>query len=270
MTPVPEQAHRPVRDTLVSEWLKTGSTRAIWFVAGGAVLIVLAVTALTVSVVAVWEGLPQERRSDVFLTPPAQIALLPLQLCVGVLGVLAFTSEYGTGMIRSTFAAVPRRGTVLAAKTLVTGSVALVIGYVGILVTFGVSWWIAGDRSLGFNTGPPADQLPMLLASGLSVVVVALVSVGLGAVLRSTTAAVVLLVLLLYVLPMSTGYLPAPWDDRVASVMLANLHYQVGMDDFAMVYFDGLLSPPAALALMATYVAVTLGAAAVVVGRRDT
>ena len=48
------------------------------------------------------------------------------QLLIGVLGALFVTGEYGTGMIRSTFAAVPRRLPVLGAKTAVLGVVALV------------------------------------------------------------------------------------------------------------------------------------------------
>ncbi|MBB4930485.1 hypothetical protein F4561_001305 [Lipingzhangella halophila] len=270
MTPAPQQEHRPVRDALAAEWRKTYSARATWFVAGAVVLTMLAVTSLTVTVVVMWEGLPPERRSDVVMSPPDQVVLMPLQLCLGVLGLLTFTAEHRTGMIRSTFVAVPRRGTVLAAKTAVTGVVALLLGYVGVLVTVGASWWVAGDRSFFLNNDPLAEQLPLLLASGLSVLMVAIVCVGLGAIVRSTAAAVVLLVLFLYVLPMSTTYLPAPWDDRVASVMLPNLHHQVGTDDFAMVYFDGVLAPPAALALMAAYAAIALGAAAVVVRRRDT
>ncbi len=48
------------------------------------------------------------------------------QLLLGALGVLMVTGEYTTGMIRATFAAVPRRGIVLAAKPAVAGSSVLV------------------------------------------------------------------------------------------------------------------------------------------------
>jgi ABC-2 type transport system permease protein len=54
----------------------------------------------------------------------AEYAVLP----VAVLGALALTSEYGSGLIRTTFIAVPRRRSVLAAKATVTGAAALVAG----------------------------------------------------------------------------------------------------------------------------------------------
>jgi hypothetical protein len=46
------------------------------------------------------------------------------QLAFGVLGVLAISAEYGTGMIRTTLTAVPRRPTVFAAKALVVAETA--------------------------------------------------------------------------------------------------------------------------------------------------
>ena len=57
-------------------------------------------------------------------------------LAVGVLGVLAFSSEYSTGLIRTTFAAVPRRWAVLAAKAAVVGAAALIAGEVLAFASF--------------------------------------------------------------------------------------------------------------------------------------
>ncbi|MFI6151157.1 hypothetical protein ACIBCA_00465 [Kitasatospora sp. NPDC051170] len=64
-------------------------------------------------------------------------------LAMGTLGTLAASSEYGTGQIRSTLAAVPRRGRVLLAKALVVGGAAAVFGQVLALLTF-----VLGMRAL--------------------------------------------------------------------------------------------------------------------------
>ena len=109
---------------LNSEWIKFRTLRSSWLTLLGAVVAMVA-TGLVVGYVtstSAWATLDGEAT---FASATVRGYLLT-QLIVGVLGVLFVTSEYGTGMIRSTFAAVPRRLHVLAAKTVVFSTVALV------------------------------------------------------------------------------------------------------------------------------------------------
>ena len=121
------------------------------------------------------------------------------QLAVVALGVLAIGSEYATGMIRTTFAAEPRRRLVLAAKALGVGALALVCG----LATAALSYLAGGALLSGKGYPSPAlvDVLAPVAVIGLYLAALALLSLGIGAVLRSTAGAVTF-VLSLLLLPL--------------------------------------------------------------------
>src|SRR4029077_1727613 len=74
--------------------------------------------------------------------------LLIGQLIIVVLGSLTITSEYSTGMIRTSLTSMPRRGTVYAAKAFVFGTVALVAGLVTSFVAFFVGQGILSTQHL--------------------------------------------------------------------------------------------------------------------------
>ena len=88
------------------------------------------------------------------------------QLAIAVLGVLVITSEYSTGMIRSTFAAVPQRRTVLAAKATVFGAVTLVVGLVSCFVAFFVGQAILSSKDIQAHIGDPG-VLRAVVGAGL-------------------------------------------------------------------------------------------------------
>ena len=97
---------------------------------------------------------------------PAIGGFVLAQLALGVLGVLAVTSEYSTGMIRTTFTAAPQRGTVIAAKAAVFGAASFVVGAVVSLFTFLVGQAILGDR--GSASAPPARSGPFSASASTS------------------------------------------------------------------------------------------------------
>jgi hypothetical protein len=264
---------------LASEWLKLRSVRSTYYLIGVAAAGVLLAALLAWSGARLWDGLPPARRARMAPMSVEQ-AILPLvQLCLAVLGVLAITAEYATGTIRTSLVVVPRRLALLGAKAPVVAAIGLVTGEVVTVAMFLVSRLVIGDRLIPGNTAPVSDEVPLLLASGLSVPVFALVGLGLGAVLRSTAGGLVAVVALLLVLPTLAHLLPSPWGDRVGSAMLPNLAGQLagaGTGEGAAAAFAGgslggaaLLSPPAALLVMAAYVAAALGSAAFTIMRRD-
>lgn len=253
-----------MRAVLAAEWLKLRSVSSTGYAIGTAGLTVLLGAAWTVYV----GGLADERGSIRAAAP--EEGFLPLvQISLAVVGVLAITSEQASGLIRTTLAAVPRRGTVLLAKAIVVGAVTFCAAAAVLLTTYTTSRMIAGDRSLGFNSGELLDGLPMVLAAVLSVTVLALVGLGLGLATRSTAAGIVSVVALLFVLPGVATYLPAPWNTRMASLMLPNLVPQIAGERLSRRLGDGFLPPWAALLVLLAY-----GAAALAVGyhllrRRD-
>ncbi|WP_327086529.1 ABC transporter permease subunit [Nonomuraea sp. NBC_01738] len=255
-----------MRGVLASEWLKLRTVSSTGYAIGAA-------TAM-IALGAVWSfyvgGLADERGSVRAAAPEA--GFLPLvQVSLAVLGVLAATSEHATGTIRLSLSAVPKRGVLILAKTGVVAALTLAVSLGAILTTYAVSRVIAGDRSLGFNGTAFANDLPGLLASALSVAVLALVGLGLGFATRSTAAGIVSVVSLLFVLPGVVRYLPSPWGQRVSSFMIPDLVPQMAGVRFRSggAWQDGMLPPWIALLAMLAYAAVAVGVGYWSLKRRD-
>ena len=118
-------------------------------------------------------------------------------LIMGVIGVLAITNEYSSGLIRSSLTAVPTRTPMFVAKGLVLASLALVVGA---LSTFGGGLFAAlvlgGD---GLSALGDSAVLVSLLGTTLYLVLATLLSFGIGALLRSSAGAIAVVVVLLFV-----------------------------------------------------------------------
>jgi ABC-type transport system involved in multi-copper enzyme maturation permease subunit len=250
---------------LASEWLKLRSVRSTWWIlvatAAGGLLTAL----LAWYVAGVWDSASAQARQHIVLTPAAAVVGWIAQFCLGLLGVLAITSEYGTGTIRPSVAAVPRRHGLLAAKAAVVAGVALAAALAVLFGAFFLDRWIIGARPLQFWTAPVTAEIPVLLSWGLSVMTFALVGLGLGAVLRSTPAATCALVAVWWVLPVVALHV-GPW---ASALMLVNLPDQLSGAPGLSAGQDTLLRPAAALAAMAAWVVVALAAAHASIGRRD-
>jgi hypothetical protein len=139
------------------------------------------------------------------------------QLVFGVLGVLTMTGEYSSGLIRATLAAIPRRPLVLAAKAATYGLVGLAAGQIAAFGSF-----LAGTMVLRAAVPHPALSQPAVLRAvamtGAYLALVGLMGLGIGAIIRSSAAAVATLTGGLFVLPLllSAGthkagqFLPVP------------------------------------------------------------
>lgn len=122
------------------------------------------------------------------------------QLAFGLLGVLAVTSEYATGLIRTTFTAVPRRRRVLAAKILVVAAATLLLGEAFALLAFLTAQRALASEHLGVGLLDP-HVLRAVGGAGLYLCALALVGLGLGGILRHTAGAVSALFCLVLVIP---------------------------------------------------------------------
>jgi ABC-type transport system involved in multi-copper enzyme maturation permease subunit len=124
------------------------------------------------------------------------------------LGVLSITSEYKRGMIRSTFTAGPRRGRVLAAKAVVLGASTFVAGLVASFGAFLLANPILDSH--GF-TAPSLSDGPVLRAlvgTAALMAVVAVLALGVGAILRHSAGAITVVVLLLFIPQILASGLP--------------------------------------------------------------
>jgi ABC-2 type transport system permease protein len=138
------------------------------------------------------------------------------QAIVAIVAVLTVSGEYGTGMIRTTLAAMPRRITVLAAKAAVVTAVTLAAGTLAVLGSV-----LAGRLILPGHGYTPPNGYPMLsLANGtvlraavgtvLYLALIALLSLGIAAAVRDTAVAIGAVLGLLYLFPILTQVAGSP------------------------------------------------------------
>jgi hypothetical protein len=224
-----------------AEWTKLRSLRTpAWLFALTGLGIVLLGTMMAIGTVVAGVSAEEE---EVDALGGALTGISPVELLVGALGALAVTTEYSSGTIRSTLAAVPRRLPVLVAFTATRGM-------------------LAGQGvSLPF-TAPGVPRA--LVGAALYLTVVALLGAGFGWLLRSAVGALAALVGVLYVLPVLGIVLPEGAAAVVVPLMPGNAGAAVMQLGPA-----GLLAPWAGIAVFAGYAVLLLAVAALVLRRRD-
>jgi len=131
------------------------------------------------------------------------------QLVIAVLGALTITSEYSTGMIRTSLTAMPRRGTVYAAKAAVFGAVALVVSLVTSFLAFFVGQAILHGTVHATLSQP--DVLRAIVGSALFVTVVGLIAFGVGAIIRHSAGAITTVIGMMFIIPIIVQVLPQTW-----------------------------------------------------------
>jgi ABC-2 type transport system permease protein len=148
---------------------------------------------------------------------PTSISLAGVQLAqiaIGILGVLLFTGEYATGMIRTSFAAVPTRLPVLWGKAVGFALALLALCVPATFAAFLVGQSILSSGQLDTTLRQPGTARAVLGAA-LYLAAVGLFGLGLGALLRSTAAAVGALFGLLFAPQILVGFLPSSWSDHL-------------------------------------------------------
>jgi ABC-2 type transport system permease protein len=184
------------------------------------------------------------------------------QAAVVALGVLAMSSEYGTGTIGSTLAATPSRRLVLLAKAAAVTIVALVAGVLGVLGSLAAGRAILPGNGFtsanGYEPLSLADGPTLRAAAGtvLYLALVALLSLGVAAIVRDTAAAITGMLALLYAFPIVAALVTDPrWQHRLARFgpMEAGLSVQntIRLDDLAIAPWPGL-------GVLATYAGIAL------------
>ena len=207
---------RPVVAAARSEWTKLWSVHSSGWTAAATVVLAVGMGAVAI-------GTRSRAASGSDPTVASLVGLLVGQLAIGTLGVLAMSAEYGTGTIRATLAASPRRARVLAAKVVVVGAVGLVVGEVASLGAFAVGQLLlVAGRAPHASLGQPG-VLRAVLSGGLYLAVLGVLSLGLGAVVRHTAGALAALAGLLFVLPGIVAVLPTAVENAVDRFVPVNI-----------------------------------------------
>jgi ABC-2 type transport system permease protein len=205
-----------------SEWTKLRSLRSTVWSLLVALLLIIGLAALITSVRA--SHWPPRDPQDLASFDPTGASLGGIflaQLAIGVLGVLLITGEYATGMIRASFAAVPKRLPVLWAKLGVFGVVTLLLTVPATLAAFFIGQSILSSKHIETTFGA-SGVARAVFGSALYLVVVGLLGLGLGALLRNTAAAIASLFGLLFVLPLIVRFLPSNWQDDINKYLPLN------------------------------------------------
>ena len=148
---------------------------------------------------------------------PTQRSLFGLyfgQLVMAVLGVLTITSEYATGMIRTSLTAMPRRGTMFAAKAVVFAAVALVTGLITSFGAFFLGQALMSGAHINATLSQP-HVLRAVVGGALFLAACGMLSFGIGAILRHTAGAITASIVLLFVISLLINALPQSWQAHV-------------------------------------------------------
>jgi hypothetical protein len=195
-----------------SEWVKLRSLRSTWLTLAGAVLAVVAIgTIVGYATNAHWSSIGPEERARFEPISRSLVGVNLAQLLIGVLGVLLISGEYATGMVRATFAAVPRRLPVLTAKAVLY---AVLLYPVLLAAAFGAFLWGQhGLASHGTSLSAP-HALRAVFGAAAYLDLVGLLALALGFIVRSTAGGIASLVGLLLVLPGIGQALPQSWREN--------------------------------------------------------
>ena len=208
-------ARTALPDAVHAEWTKLRTLAGTWWLLAAAVAATIAAGVAVAASAAVPAG--PSGRVAAAAADPARLSLAGVtvgQAVVALLAVLAVGGEYGTGMIRVTLAATPRRLTVLAAKAVVVTGGAAAAGAVAVLGSVLAGRLILPGRGLSAANGYPPMSLgngPDLRAAAGSVLylaLIALLALGVTTAVRDSAVGTGLVLGLLYLFPIASAVVP--------------------------------------------------------------
>ncbi|HEY3506446.1 MAG TPA: ABC transporter permease subunit [Actinocatenispora sp.] len=205
------------------------------------------------------------------------VGLLVGSIVLVVLAALFVTTEYRRGLIRTTLAATPRRGRVLAAKAIVLGGVGFVIGALAAAVAVPV-----GDRILAGNgvyvfPAGVGTVVGIVVGCGLVTALTAVAVLALGTMLRRSAGAVtagIVVFVLPYLIGSNLSGAAETWLFRLtpaAAFSVLGVLPRSSLVDYPYTFGNGYYPLPgwAGLLVLAAYTAAALGAARLLLHRRD-
>jgi ABC-2 type transport system permease protein len=184
-------------------------------------------------------------------------------LVVTVLGALVITSEYSTGMIRTSLTVMPRRRVMFGAKAAVFGVVTLLVALVAAFVSFFLGQALLGSHSASLSH---PGTMRAIVGTAIYVTLCGLAAYGVGCVLRHTAGTITLVIGVLFVLPIIVQLFPSSWHDAIVRWLPTSAGNAISTTVGTTAH---TFSPWAELAVFAVYVVVVLAAGATLFRTRD-
>ena len=195
---------------LWSEWTKLRSVRSTWWLVALAVVLTAGV-GVAISVAAAGE--PSSSALPAYVATRSAIGTILAQLALGTLAVLVISGEYGSGMIRTSMAVVPRRLPVLSAKITVYVALVLPVTALTSLATFllgQVAWRSHGRAAV--SLGEPTVAR-IVFGAALYLTVAGVCALAIGTLLRSTAGGITVVAGLFFVVPTVIQAMPSQIAD---------------------------------------------------------
>ena len=260
------EGRQTVLRSVRAEWVKLWTLRSTWITS----FIAIALTVLFGAGLAAAFGQSEQYQDTAKESITAGLNFG--QIVVAVLGALIITGEYSSGQIRSSLAAVPKRGRLLLSKAVVLAVVSFILGSVSVFLSWAISKPFLGEHAGSLTD---AHYAGYIWGSGLAYAVIALMTLGIGFLLRSTAGAITVIVSLLFVVavPLQLAASKWEWINKVIGCLPSTVSSAVS-DPFQNATQwggDGVqfLSHGQAIAVFVAWALVPLIAAWVVFSRRD-
>lgn len=258
------------RDLIASEWIKLWSLRSTSWVFGLSALFVIGINAN--AAFADYNNYPSYGKDILAYFDPywamrdafTRNACLILMLAAGSIGAITIVSEYSTGLVRTTFAAVPARRSVVAAKVAVLAAVMVVYGTVIAATSFGVTQAILSGRHAGLSISYPG-AIRAVVVSALLAPVCALVGLGIGALIRHSATTIITTTVVLLLLPLLVNSNHTRWVIDLHNAMPYTAWERLAFPD----QFQGQPTVAGAWIVFAAWPLAAAVLAATVVHRRD-
>jgi ABC-2 type transport system permease protein len=249
-----------------SEWTKFRTLRSTLATVSAGVALMIGISALFSAVNASqYHTTGTASRSGFYSISTSLIGTTFAVVAFGVLGVLLTSGEYGTGMIRASLTAVPRRLPVLWAKLAVFAGAIFAVALVASFTSFYIGQALLSGHHLNVAITAPG-ALRSVIGAALYVTAASLIGVALGALFRNTAAGISVFAGVFFVLPLLAGLLPASVAGHVIPYLPSNAGSVLwgGVHDVAHP-----LAPWAGFGLLCGYAVVLIGAAAWRLRRAD-
>jgi ABC-2 type transport system permease protein len=245
----PATGRAGLRGAIASEFTKIRSVRSTYWTLAALLVVSIGIgAAITGGTAASFSHNPANK-AGFDATQTSLIAFFEIgQLIIAVIAALAITSEYSTGMIRTSLTAQPRRGTVYAAKAIVLTSLTLIVSLVTSFIAFFVGQALLSSSGVsaslfhsvtipqnanvncpqgggggggvppgckvvfsGTDVISPTTVLLAIIGCALFVTLVAIIAFGVGAIVRHTAGVIAIVIATLFIIPVLEQVLPSDW-----------------------------------------------------------
>lgn len=211
-------------DTTRSEFLKFRTVRATFIGLATFILLTIGLAVLiTLVIKSDWTHRSTVERLAFDPVATSLVGVFFAQFAVGVMGARSITSEYASGSIRTTLAAVPRRVRLVISKVIVLLVTFLIISEAVVFAAFEIGQAIYRSGHLPSGSLSNSTDLRAVIMAGVYLTLLTLVGFGLGLILRTTSVTISIYVTLLLIVPIIVNFLPSSWQDHITKYLPSNL-----------------------------------------------